>query len=633
MRFQIDDATAACWHFDEPKTAVLPNDATGHTTPLQRVIAGQVPAVVAGLAGPARRFQEGYAFQTGEAPEAPGALRLRRSMTLEAVLTYTPSSAPQVIACRGKRNDTGEERLWCVALAQIGGPVLRFDWDRASGAEASGASIPLGTLPAGFFYLAVVREWLSTTSCTVHAFVNGVLVGSATSSQADIENGDGGSTTIGVKWEEGDSAFNGFFAGTIDALRVSSIARSAEEIEHTHRALLVYPVWGYELLASLLPPGEAWTRSLDSRIQRFFMVAGGGLAIAWAKAAELLDFLPDRAWSVLDRWESITRLSPRPFDTIAQRRDRVVGFLRKVQGYSAPQIAAAVADLLGQAASNVVIREASNVHLLSFNGATIASKGLQEPNEGTIGQVNGLLTLSSQVGDDARWTAAVAKPVRLRASVAEGAEVEIIAGIKPALVDDGASCGVYVHNAATGAAQLFGILRSGGGNRWWYRTIDVDGESGAPTMGEVVGGLVPAGTVYWLRLKRRTDEEGEFDLQYRVDGSGFDGPWTTLASGLETIASPLHWCGPFVAVDTAPAVNGNAASFVDFRIVTPQSRHVWQWFVYRDPSLAPAYDRAGAQLVLDKMKPAHTRGTVIESLAFVVGSPFSRVGVEPVGVV
>jgi len=267
------------------------------------------------------------------------------------------------------------------------------------------------------------------------------------------------------------------------------------------------------------------------------------------------------------------------------------------------------------------------------NEATIASKWLQEPNEGTIGQVNGLLTLSSQVGDDARWTAAVAKPVRLRASVAEGAEVEIIAGIKPALVDDGASCGVYVHNAATGAAQLFGILRSGGGNRWWYRTIDVDGESGAPTMGEVVGGLVPAGTVYWLRLKRRTDEEGEFDLQYRVDGSGFDGPWTTLASGLETIASPLHWCGPFVAVDTAPAVNGNAASFVDFRIVTPQSRHVWQWFVYRDPSLAPAYDRAGAQLVLDKMKPAHTRGTVIESLAFVVGSPFSRVGVEPVGVV
>lgn len=52
-------------------------------------------------------------------------------------------------------------------------------------------------------------------------------------------------------------------------------------------------------------------------------------------------------------------------------------------------------------------------------------------------------------------------------------------------------------------------------------------------------------------------------------------------------------------------------------------REIYRFFVYRDPGLGGAYDLVTAQAMLDRMKPSHTVGHVIESTSFLCDDPFS----------
>jgi uncharacterized protein YmfQ (DUF2313 family) len=629
---EVDALTAALWRFDESQASYLPNDAAGGIAPLGPVVAGQIPTVVPGQLGNgmgfARQFAAGFGFKGAEL--VADRLRLRRSLTLEAVLQYTQNGGRQTIVCRGTKDGTAaQRRLFCLSLIRSGGvDKVSLEWDRTSGTAAVVGDITF-TPPAGWFYLAVVREWTSTVLATVRAYVGQMvgerpvfaLVGTQTSTEADIEDGAAGETDVGIRW--GGAAYDSHYAGPLDQVRVSSDVRSAEELEHTFRTQFFYPGLAYELVTQALPPGVGYSTDPTSRIQRWLQVLAEGVGIAWGKARELADYYqPDVAWSLLSRWEQITRLSPRPGDTIQQRRDRVVGFLRRIHGYNRDSIRNAVFELLNTTVANVVVVENSNMFTDPFDGSTPKPWWTIEANNGTAVVTAGLLALQSQAGDDARWNATVAVPVRLRTTLAADTEAEVIASVQPSLTDNGASCGLYVYNFVNGNAHLFGIQRDAGSNKWWHRKI----EGGVVT--STLGAATGAGTTFWLRYKRKAD--GNVDLQFRVDGSGFDGPWSTAFAGVATIAS--QWTGPFVVVDTNPAVSINGGDFLDFRMWCPRSREVFQAYLYRDPLLAPTnYDRVGAQLVVDKMKPAHVNVTVIEALDALTDSPFTRVDGEPLG--
>lgn len=56
------------------------------------------------------------------------------------------------------------------------------------------------------------------------------------------------------------------------------------------------------------------------------------------------------------------------------------------------------------------------------------------------------------------------------------------------------------------------------------------------------------------------------------------------------------------------------------------SREIFRFFVYRDPGAPGAYFLASAQEQIDRMKPSHTVGHAIESIAFLCGDPFSLCG-------
>lgn len=60
-----------------------------------------------------------------------------------------------------------------------------------------------------------------------------------------------------------------------------------------------------------------------------------------------------------------------------------------------------------------------------------------------------------------------------------------------------------------------------------------------------------------------------------------------------------------------------------FAIQVSDDEEIYRFFIYRDPLLPGSYDLTKAQAQIDKMKPAHTMGYVIESTNMLCDDPYS----------
>lgn len=58
-------------------------------------------------------------------------------------------------------------------------------------------------------------------------------------------------------------------------------------------------------------------------------------------------------------------------------------------------------------------------------------------------------------------------------------------------------------------------------------------------------------------------------------------------------------------------------------IAVADNREIYRFFIYRDPTEPGAYDLSGAQDMIDRMKPSHTKGHVIESIDMLCDDEFS----------
>jgi hypothetical protein len=58
-------------------------------------------------------------------------------------------------------------------------------------------------------------------------------------------------------------------------------------------------------------------------------------------------------------------------------------------------------------------------------------------------------------------------------------------------------------------------------------------------------------------------------------------------------------------------------------IALGDDREIFRFFIYRDPALPGAAFIASAQALVDQMAPSHTKGYVIESIAFATDDPHS----------
>lgn len=68
-----------------------------------------------------------------------------------------------------------------------------------------------------------------------------------------------------------------------------------------------------------------------------------------------------------------------------------------------------------------------------------------------------------------------------------------------------------------------------------------------------------------------------------------------------------------------------------FCIAVGDDREIFRFFIYRNPALPGAYFLASAQAQIDRMKPSHTVGHVIESTSMLYGDPHSLYGRDIMG--
>lgn len=69
-----------------------------------------------------------------------------------------------------------------------------------------------------------------------------------------------------------------------------------------------------------------------------------------------------------------------------------------------------------------------------------------------------------------------------------------------------------------------------------------------------------------------------------------------------------------------------------FAVSLGDDREIFRFFIYRNPALPGTYFLASAQTLVDKIKPSHTIGTVIESISFLCDDPLSLCDRDLLGV-
>jgi hypothetical protein len=190
LRYQLDPDTVCLFHFDE-EDGVQPSDAAGNVVDLKPPGGMSAPLRVDGIVGMAREWATGRGLAGREL--VPDATRLRRSMTIEA-LVYLTGDGLRTICQRGDGASAGETVLFGLRVSTVGnvGTVTMF-WD--------GGSVPSATFvlaPDRWVNLAAVRRWSTEDLIEVDYYADGEPIGTVTATGGSVGDGENGTLTIGV---------------------------------------------------------------------------------------------------------------------------------------------------------------------------------------------------------------------------------------------------------------------------------------------------------------------------------------------------------------------------------------------------------------------------------------------------
>lgn len=638
------DAAVVLLPFNE-ESGLRASDVMGNLQDLAAPTGLTEPAVVTSTFGRARKWAAATGLTAAETVAGAGKTRLSRTMSVEVVATVdtNETATTRWWVSRGRGDSANEHRQFGLGLTYASGWKLQAQWQDSARVDKTVES-DVFTMPSGSVHFACVRRWVSTTQFEFDFYVNGAKVGATKTSSgagsADIVDGAGGTFLVGCRFSGGVFSTGLVSGETIDEIRVSDRERTAEELLLTYRRMVEFPSWGGDLVRAFLPPplqpGDIYSRDPDSIVQRELSVLGDGIGQAWSLLEELYqDFLPDRATRALERWESVTKLAPGPLDTYAARRQRVTGHLKKVWGYNRDDIRKAVFELLGLTETQTEIVEVSN--RLADPFGSIGDAWYQEANNGTISATGGgqpRARLQWAIGVDATWTPTNKKPVALRRAVGDGTDLWVIAQfdlVNLSLPNAGSACGVFYGDWFNNEMRGFGI-RTDAGVLKWYRLEILGGVLTRTTMS-----AVPAGNTAWLRI-RVDDAAGRVYMEATVDpGAGFDGyegPYGSIVQvALPAGDTPAKrkWAGVYGVSEVDPSVDAGDVYVDEFRMREPKTNRVYEWYIYADPALTTNPDVASAQVMVDRMKPAHTDGKVIRSKALLYDDDNNLLDRDPLG--
>lgn len=628
-------STLLLLNFDEPADTLLPSDAMGNLGPLAPDDGVTVmPAVVDAYTGRGRLF---VTASTGllASDAATGDTLANQDITIQALLSFGSAAAlPFTLYQRGGTpagtQTSARLRIEALGLANHYHVILYTESSTGGISPGIGATFYYDGFADTSRFLLLTATRRHEAAVTVYRYYVGAeLVGEVeTVAGVDGEPGSAGGATTGETMVGGSydgAAWTEQFDGILDQLKVTDYEMSAEEIRATWERITVHQPNGVAALTALTPPGLGWGADPSSRIGKLVRIAGEGLGTALAKSDEVRqNFLPDRAYSdTLARWEALTGLSPGALDSLDTRRERVAAFMARDNGFSATQIKAALVELFDLAVDDIEILKFANRWTDAFTTLEVERWHHEIPAASGAGWTiaGGELALAIDAGATFRWDGTNFEPARCITSLSSGkgrmvavVELDSYAGQVPLST----IVGLSLFNWRTNHLLVFGAYNDAGTIKLGYRYFD------GTTLGAFVTVLNPAPAApVWLRIIRDADQ-AEIDT---IEAGGDDPTHTYLlgysTTGPETgytettVANLLtdpEWAGLW-ALSIGATAGATGPTFDDFTLHTPYGTRPFCWYAFRDPLLAGSPDMPGANLLLRKLRPAHTHAAAITSLS------------------
>lgn len=614
---------------NEQATSIYPVDASGYLGTLARVGTTAPLLTAGGASGVAREFvrasAHGFRYASDE-----GRLRLTRDLTIAALLRVDAATMGEgAVGTIIQRGRGGDDPIAFALLAEVGEGVdvtLRLRWETSTGAIITDAGVTVAW-PAGEYLFVVATREVVDGQFHVRYYVNFERSG-VTSHSLNCAGADEGEVSIGCGMTTAP-AYADHFDGALDTLEVLGEAMSPEEAEWLWYRIAKDQPDGAAGLRRLLPPG-VYSQDPESYIQREVAVEGAALGYAKSVARRVRDYsMPDKAWGEqLARWEALTEHSPKAGDWLQRRRDRVLRFLGAVRGYS-------ITDLQEQLLEPLDLDDPEEVEIIEYDNDFMEDFSAGTPSiHAKVMGGNGAWS-SDSAAVAALYLQYVASSDDLRHydrertggglylwSLGHGTDALIRGQVDPV------SLGVDT-------IQGFAIGKAGAEEDWLFVGLaDHGGAHCVATLRARGGQLDDEMTVIETPW---TADPTHFSILSRGDGTYLVRFGATVDAAAEhagiEVEGPVDplWAGFCCVSQGDKASVSLTCRFRQFKSHTPRGPQRLYWYAFRDPGYGGNPDMAGARLLVDRLRPAHTIASAVEQLSVLCDDPGSGCDREPIG--
>ncbi|MBA2718941.1 MAG: hypothetical protein H0U52_06840 [Chloroflexi bacterium] len=602
---------------------VQPSDSMGNLEDLATEAGITAPTSVDAWSGKGRRFAQASSQALIADDRSSLGTLLQRDVTIQAILslTLTGASGALPLIVRGTESGSASEHYaYGLELEQqalfAGFVEVRWFWaDAAGGLHTQLPGVFKHPGDDQFFLLTATRRWETPTRVVVRYYVNADIIAEIVSTNGDIAGGTLGHTTVGGTKRAG--AWTTFFNGVIDEIVVSDYEMSAEQVRETYRTLTEYQPAGLDMFVGLIPPGIQWAKDLGNNVGKFVRISGAALGFGVAAASQLRAlWLPDAATvEQIARWENVLGLLPRARESLDVRRARVISYLSRDEGFSPPPLREALSGPFALGSEDVKLLEYTNRVDDDFSVIDTAEKWIVG-GPGVWSSVGAKLHVALAAGADVRWDQQrLGSHIRMPLDLGRPGlgEPYVSAKLSAYALPQNTGVGLLLHNRRTDNTIWYGVFNNAGVNQLGYRTR-VNGVLGVFTVLET-----PAAAAYWLRLE--PTPVAMFGIRKRFSWSTL-GPSTGFATQ-DVIISVVNmeWAGFAIFGTQAVTVGALSADWDDMVTFCPSGVRPFHWYAFRNPALAGAPDMLGAQLLVDKVKPAHTYAAVTQSESVLCDDP------------
>lgn len=628
-----DPRTLVLVHFDETSTDVRAVEATGSLLPFHiqsNLFAPSVVVIDDAFSGNGREpwVTEAVGLETDDS--ASGDTLSTRDITVQWIASIKESYSTQAryLYQRGKGSAAGANQYTSIIVGiertgTAGVYELWASWqDSSAGVHRQPGGMFVTPGEGVFALFTYTRRWETPTKVVSRYYVNDTLLAEHETVDGNIAGSTTGTTFVGCGHDPVSGSRWYTWPGVIDELKVTNYEMSHEEVIATFRRLTKYQPQGEMLAESMMPPGAGWTRDAGTRWGKLVTIAGQGLGYAISKVEEVRDtWLPHRASQlVIAQWENLYGAPRGQLDSLDLRRSRVVGLASRENGYSAPLVQEALEDALNVDSAAMTVIEFNNRLYWEFD--TDADFDDEEwrvrPSSTGWTRSGNQLTVTAASTSDLRWDASNrnAKTGLVSLSNTDDPQRFHVEGhLSTATAASDVMIGICLLNFATDSLLVVGQWESGGEARFGYRFYNgvTGADSGFVELQTETGGYVQPEEGWW-KVKHNVALDGETNLnQYILSWAAEADTGAFHDFTVSNLIANPQWVGfGVVGTDSSSAATVTLV-LEDWTLFEPKGYRPLNWYIYVPPGNGENLDLAN--LIVQKVKPAHTHAAAITSMS------------------